>query len=154
MCVVWQEGHLVILRHSIYRSKDTIPDISQSVSKSVSRILTPACHKIHFPASGRDEIWKLEEGPREDPPRNPVLLLFSQRREYKRYSPLTQDYFYEVCSNWRERKIFLHSARLLFLRSVVTLSVTDRFIADNIFIASIEENKKLPWKRDYFNLLF
>lgn len=54
-------------------------DISQSVSKSVSCILTPACHKIHFPASGRDEIRKLEEGPREDPPRNPLLLLFSQR---------------------------------------------------------------------------
>jgi len=40
------------------------PDISQSVSKSVSCILTPACHKIHFPASGRDKIRKLEEGPR------------------------------------------------------------------------------------------
>lgn len=89
----------MILRHSVYTNKDTISDISQSVSKSVSRVLTPACHKIHFPASGRDEIWKLEEGLREDPPRNPVLLLFSQRREYKRYSPLTQDYFYEVCSN-------------------------------------------------------
>lgn len=93
--------------------KDTISDISQSVSKSVSCILTPACHKIHFPASGRDEIRKLEDGSRKDPPRNPLLLLFSQREEYKRYSLLTQDYFHGVCS--KRRKIFLCSDSIIFI---------------------------------------
>lgn len=38
--------------------------VSQSVSESASRVLTPVCHKIHFPASGRDEIRRnAEEGP-------------------------------------------------------------------------------------------
>lgn len=53
-----------------------------SVSQSASQPFLPLparYHKIHFLTPGRGEIQLIYEGLRVDPPRNPVLLLFSQR---------------------------------------------------------------------------
>jgi len=143
----------------IQSGKDTTPDISQSVSKSVSCILTPACHKIHFPASGRDEIRKLEKGPREDPPRNPLLLLFSQRGEYKRYSlHLPGITFMESAAN--EGKYF-YAPTLLFLFSVVNCAsilvsdikvLSDHFVPVNVFLIYKEQIRIYYYYKYKFNL--